>query len=82
MAKMTMVQALNLALQQEMDKDDSVIVLGEDVGEYLDRCLSIEVGVDGPPYVAHAAFADLVDDAVVQEGLVGFDGHGGLRGGG
>ena len=32
MAKMTMVQALNLALQQEMEKDDNVIVLGEDVG--------------------------------------------------
>jgi pyruvate dehydrogenase E1 component beta subunit len=32
MAKMTMVQALNLALRQEMQKDDSVIVLGEDVG--------------------------------------------------
>ena len=32
MAKMTMVQALNLALRQEMDKDDRVIVLGEDVG--------------------------------------------------
>ena len=32
MAKMTMVQALNLALRQEMAADDSVIVLGEDVG--------------------------------------------------
>ena len=32
MAKMTMIQALNLALRQEMEKDDSVIVLGEDVG--------------------------------------------------
>ena len=32
MAKMTMVQALNLALRQEMKKDDSVILLGEDVG--------------------------------------------------
>ncbi len=32
MAKMTMVQALNLALTQEMAKDDRVIVLGEDVG--------------------------------------------------
>lgn len=32
MAKMTMVQALNLALRQEMGKDDRVIVLGEDVG--------------------------------------------------
>jgi pyruvate dehydrogenase E1 component beta subunit len=29
---MTMVQALNLALKQEMEKDDRVIVLGEDVG--------------------------------------------------
>lgn len=32
MAKMTMVQALNLALRQEMEQDDGVIVLGEDVG--------------------------------------------------
>jgi pyruvate dehydrogenase E1 component beta subunit len=32
MAKMTMVQALNLALKQEMERDDRVIVLGEDVG--------------------------------------------------
>lgn len=32
MAKMTMVQALNLALMQEMKKDDRVVVLGEDVG--------------------------------------------------
>jgi pyruvate dehydrogenase E1 component beta subunit len=29
---MTMVQALNLALKQEMTRDDGVIVLGEDVG--------------------------------------------------
>jgi pyruvate dehydrogenase E1 component beta subunit len=29
---MTMVQALNLALQQEMEKDDGIILLGEDVG--------------------------------------------------
>jgi pyruvate dehydrogenase E1 component beta subunit len=32
MAKMTMVQAINMALRQEMEKDDRVIVLGEDVG--------------------------------------------------
>jgi pyruvate dehydrogenase E1 component beta subunit len=32
MAKMTMVQALNLAMKQEMEKDDRVMVLGEDVG--------------------------------------------------
>lgn len=32
MAKMTMVQALNLALKQEMARDDSVVLLGEDIG--------------------------------------------------
>ena len=32
MAKMTMVQALNLALAQEMERDPSVLVMGEDVG--------------------------------------------------
>jgi len=32
MAKMNMVQALNLALKQEMEKDDGVIILGQDVG--------------------------------------------------
>jgi pyruvate dehydrogenase E1 component beta subunit len=33
MGKMTMVQAINLALKQEMERDDNVIVLGEDVGK-------------------------------------------------
>ncbi|MEA3546282.1 MAG: alpha-ketoacid dehydrogenase subunit beta, partial [Thermodesulfobacteriota bacterium] len=32
MTKMTMVEALNLAMRQEMEKDDRVVVLGEDVG--------------------------------------------------
>lgn len=31
-AKRTMVDALNLALHQEMENDDSIVVLGEDVG--------------------------------------------------
>jgi pyruvate dehydrogenase E1 component beta subunit len=30
--KMTMVQAINLALMQEMERDDDVLVLGEDIG--------------------------------------------------
>lgn len=32
MAKMTMVEALNMALRQEMQKDDSVVLLGQDIG--------------------------------------------------
>ena len=31
--KLTMVQAINLALKQEMEKDNRVLVLGEDVGK-------------------------------------------------
>lgn len=33
MADMTMVEALNHALHEEMERDDDVLVLGEDVGE-------------------------------------------------
>jgi hypothetical protein len=32
MRKLTMVNAINLALHQEMERDDDVVVLGEDVG--------------------------------------------------
>lgn len=32
MAKMTMVEALNLALRQEMEKDDRIVMLGQDIG--------------------------------------------------
>lgn len=32
MPKLTMVQAINLALHQEMERDNSVLVMGEDVG--------------------------------------------------
>jgi len=32
MALLTMVQAINLALAQEMERDDRVVILGEDVG--------------------------------------------------
>jgi pyruvate dehydrogenase E1 component beta subunit len=32
MAKLNMVQALNLALQQEMKKDEGVLLLGQDIG--------------------------------------------------
>ncbi len=33
MPKITMVEAINLALKQEMAKDKSVVIIGEDVGE-------------------------------------------------
>jgi pyruvate dehydrogenase E1 component beta subunit len=33
MAKLTMVEAINLALRQEMERDASVLILGEDVGK-------------------------------------------------
>jgi pyruvate dehydrogenase E1 component beta subunit len=33
MTEMTMVKSLNLALRQELENDDSVLLLGEDVGE-------------------------------------------------
>ena len=32
MAKLNMVQAINLALDQQMAKDDTVMIIGEDVG--------------------------------------------------
>jgi pyruvate dehydrogenase E1 component beta subunit len=65
MAKMTMIQALNLALHQEMDKDDSVIVLGEDVG------------VDGGVFRATdgliSSFGDqrVLDTPLAESGIVG-----------
>ena len=33
MATLTMVEAINLALKQEMEKDSRVLLLGEDVGK-------------------------------------------------
>ena len=33
MAKLTMVEAINSALKQEMEKDPRVLILGEDVGK-------------------------------------------------
>ena len=34
MAETTMVEAIRLAMKEEMERDESVVVLGEDVGEY------------------------------------------------
>ncbi len=65
MAKMTMVQALNLALQQEMEKDDHVIVLGEDVG--------LDGGVFRVTDGLFARFGEerVLDTPLAESGIVG-----------
>ncbi len=65
MAKMTMVQALNLALQQEMEKDDNVIVLGEDVG--------LDGGVFRVTDGLFARFGEerVLDTPLAESGIVG-----------
>jgi pyruvate dehydrogenase E1 component beta subunit len=65
MAKMTMVQAINLALAQEMEKDDRVIVLGEDVG--------LDGGVFRVTDGLINKFGDqrVVDTPVAESGIVG-----------
>jgi pyruvate dehydrogenase E1 component beta subunit len=66
MAKMTMVQALNLALRQEMEKDDRVVVFGEDVG--------LDGGVfrvtDG--LIAQFGEERVFDTPLAESGIAGF----------
>lgn len=63
---MTMVQAINLALSQEMAKDDSVMVLGEDVG------------VDGGVFRVTEGLIEkygeqrVMDTPLAEAGIVGF----------
>jgi len=65
MAKMTMVQALNFALEQEMEKDEKVVVLGEDVG------------VDGGVFRVTEGLIDkygeerVIDTPLAESGIVG-----------
>ncbi len=65
MAKMTMVDALNTALHQEMERDDSMVVLGEDVG------------VDGGVFRVTAGLLDafgeerVLDTPLAEAGIVG-----------
>lgn len=65
MPKLNMVQAINLALSQEMAKDDSVIVLGEDVG------------VDGGVFRVTEGLLDaygeqrVIDTPLAESGIVG-----------
>ena len=50
-------------------------IFREHVRDDLDRDLAAEILVQGFPDLAHAALADLLDQAVVEELLIGFDGR-------
>ncbi len=65
MPKMTMVQSINLALHQEMDADESVLVLGEDVG--------INEGVFRVTAGLHEKFGDrrVIDTPLAESGILG-----------
>lgn len=65
MATLNLVQAINLALQQEMQKDDRVIVLGEDVGP--------NGGVFRVTEGLHAQFGDdrVIDTPLAESGIIG-----------
>lgn len=65
MPKMTMVQAINLALLQEMTKDDSVVILGEDVG--------VDEGVFRVTAGLHAKFGEtrVIDTPLAESAIIG-----------
>ncbi len=65
MANLTLVQAINLALIQEMEKDDRVIVLGEDIG--------INGGVFRVTEGLHKRFGGdrVVDTPLAESGIIG-----------
>jgi len=66
MAERTMIESLNLALRQEMDRDETVIVLGEDVG------------VDGGIFRLTAGLLEtfgekrVIDTPLAESGIAGF----------
>ena len=65
MAKLNMVQAINLALREEMEKDPSVVIMGEDVG------------VDGGVFRVTEGLLDkfgserVIDTPLAESGIVG-----------
>ena len=65
MPKLTMVQAINLALRQEMARDDRVLVMGEDVG--------IDGGVFRATEGLHEEFgkARALDTPLAESGILG-----------
>ena len=65
MASLTLVQAINLALIQEMEKDDRVLLLGEDIG--------LNGGVFRVTEGLHQRFGGdrVVDSPLAESGIVG-----------
>lgn len=65
MANLTLVQAINLALIQEMEEDDRVLILGEDVGK--------NGGVFRVTEGLHQRFGDdrVVDTPLAESGIIG-----------
>ena len=65
MPELTMIEAINLALKQEMENDDSVIVLGEDVG--------IDEGVFRVTKGLLDAYGEerVIDTPLAESGIVG-----------
>jgi pyruvate dehydrogenase E1 component beta subunit len=65
MAKLNMVKALNLALLQEMERDEDVLVIGEDVG--------VDGGVFRVTEDLHRTFGSkrVIDSPLAEAGIVG-----------
>ncbi|MBS3905476.1 MAG: alpha-ketoacid dehydrogenase subunit beta [Syntrophaceae bacterium] len=65
MVKLNMVEAINLALREEMERDDRIVILGEDVGR--------EGGVFRVTDGLQARFGDerVVDTPLAEAGIVG-----------
>ena len=65
MANLTLVQAINLALVQEMERDDRIILLGEDIG--------INGGVFRVTEGLHEQFGGerVVDTPLAESGIIG-----------
>lgn len=65
MAKLNMVKALNLALLQEMERDEDVLVMGEDVG--------VDGGVFRVTEDLHRRFGSkrVIDSPLAESGIIG-----------
>lgn len=65
MARLNMVKALNLALLQEMERDDDIVILGEDVG--------VDGGVFRVTEDLHRKFGGkrVIDSPLAEAGIIG-----------